>query len=80
MKFSKILVIVLVALVAAFVAAMTVTYWCMGDVPEPLITAVATMLTAEGGFLMLIKNSDTKHSFYQDFGQENPEEDEEENL
>lgn len=61
MKFSKCIVIILLILIVLFVSTMTVTYWVMGDVPEPLITAVAAMVTAEGGFLMLIKNVDTKH-------------------
>lgn len=80
MKFSKKLVIVIIVLISAFILAMMITYWCMGDVPEPLIAAVAAMATAEGGFLMLIKNTDTKHSDYEDFGQEDPEDnDKEEN-
>ncbi len=62
MKFSKRIIIAIFVLVALFVAVMTVTYWIMRDVPEPLITAVSAMVTAEGGFLMLIKNVDTKHS------------------
>ena len=61
MKFSKRIIVAILVLISLFVAVMTVTYWIMGDVPEALITAVATMVTAEGGFLMLIKNADTKH-------------------
>lgn len=61
MKFSKRIIVVLLVLIVLFVSTMTVTYWIMGDVPEPLITAVATMVTAESGFLMLIKNADTRH-------------------
>lgn len=61
MRFSKRIIITMLVLIVLFVSAMTVTYWVMGDVPEPLITAVAAMVTAEGGFLMLIKNVDTKH-------------------
>lgn len=61
MKFSKRIIVAMLALIVLFVSTMTVTYWVMGDVPEPLITAVAAMVTAEGGFLMLIKNADTRH-------------------
>lgn len=61
MKFSKTIIVTLLILIVIFVSVMTITYWIMGDVPEPLITAVAAMVTAEGGFLMLIKNVDTKH-------------------
>ncbi|GEM_PF-6827491 len=61
MKFSKRIIITIFVFVALFVVAMTVTYWIMRDVPESLITAVSAMVTAEGGFLMLIKNVDTKH-------------------
>lgn len=61
MRFSKKIVVILLALIVIFVSTMTATYWVMGDVPESLISAVATMVTAESGFLMLIKNADTRH-------------------
>lgn len=77
MKFSKRIIVILLVLIILFVSVMTVTYWIMGDVPEPLITAVATMVTAEGGFLMLIKNADTRHKSNDNCNDENESEDNE---
>lgn len=62
MKFSKILIIVMLAAIAAFFIAMMITYWVMGDVPEPLINGFVGICTSELISLMLIKRSDNKYS------------------
>lgn len=62
MKFSKVLVVVLLSVIAAFFLAMMITYWVMGDVPEPLIDGFVTVVTSELLSLMLIKRSDNKYS------------------
>lgn len=77
MRFSKRIIIALLVLIVLFVSMMTVTYWVMGDVPEPLITAVAAMVTAEGGFLMLIKNVDSKYKDKDNNNDENESEEDE---
>lgn len=61
MKFSKILIIVLLSVIAAFFLAMMITYWVMGDVPEPLISGFVTVVTSELLSLMLIKRSDNRY-------------------
>ena len=73
MKFSKILIIVLLSVIAAFFLAMMVTYWVMGDVPEPLIDGFVTVATSELVSLMLIKRSDNRYS--QDEPQDEAEDD-----
>lgn len=77
MRFSKRIIIALLVLIVLFVSVMTVTYWVMGDVPEPLITAVAAMVTAESGFLMLIKNVDSKYKDKDNNNDENESEEDE---
>ena len=78
MKFSKILIIVLLTAIAVFFVAMMITYWCMGDVPEPLINGFTTVVTSELLSLMLIKRSDNRYS--QDETSEPQDEAEDDNI
>lgn len=61
-KFSKIIVVVLLASVAVFTVAMTTIFCVMGSVPDSLITAFFAFAAGEAGFLGLIKHGETKYT------------------
>lgn len=60
-KFSKIIVVVLLAAVAVFTVAMTAIFCVVGSVPDSLVTAFFAFAAGEAGFLGLIKHGETRY-------------------
>ena len=61
-KFSKVVVVVLLASVAVFTVAMTAIFCIKGPVPDSLVMAFFTFAAGEAGFLGLIKHGETKYT------------------
>ena len=61
-KFSKIVVVVLLASVAMFTVAQTIIFCVKGSVPDSLITAFFGFAAGEAGFLGLIKHGEAKYT------------------
>ena len=59
-KFSKIVVVVLLAAVALFTVAMTTIFVSIGSVPDSLIAAFYAFAAGEAGILGFIKRGETK--------------------
>ncbi len=60
-RFSKLIVGLLLIGVAAFTVAMIILYKQTGGVPDSLITSFFAFCGGEAGFLGLIKFGDTKY-------------------
>lgn len=61
LKYSKVVVALLLIAVAAFTVAMIWIYREQGGVPDSLVAAFYAFAGGEAGFLGLIKHSDTKY-------------------
>ena len=62
LKYSKVVVALLLIAVAAFTVAMIWIYREQGGVPDSLVAAFYAFAGGEAGFLGLIKHSDNKHN------------------
>ncbi|NBI81234.1 hypothetical protein D3Z48_03900 [Clostridiaceae bacterium] len=62
LKYSKVVVALLLIAVAAFTVAMIWIYREQGGVPDSLVAAFYAFAGGEAGFLGLIKHSDNKYN------------------
>ena len=61
-KFSKVVVVTLLAFTAVFTVAMVAVFLVTGAVPDALVTSYFAFAGGEAGFLGLIKYADNKFS------------------
>lgn len=61
LRFSKVVITLVLISVATFTVAMTVVYCTMGGVPDTLITAFFTFCGGEAGVLGFLKWAERKH-------------------
>lgn len=61
MRFSKKVIICVLAAVAVFTAVMVIVFCKMGSVPDALVTGVFAFAGGEVGALGLIKHAETKY-------------------